>query len=140
MSRIFWDTNLFIYLLEGTGVHAKAVIHLAERMEKRGDQLITSALTLGELLVHPMALGDEALAQQYENAVSSRAMIVSFDEAAARHFARVRQDRTIKGVDALQLACAASARTDLFVTNDFRLSGKAVPGIQFVVPLSHAVL
>ena len=140
MSRIFWDTNLFIYLIEGKGAAAKNVIRLAERMEQRGDQLFTSALTLGELLVHPVKLGDEALAQRYENLLSTRAIVIRFDEATARHYARVRQDRTIKGADAFQLACAAATETDLFVTNDSRLSGKVVPGIQFVVPLSNALI
>ena len=27
VSRIFWDTNLFIYLLEGSGEKGTAVIH-----------------------------------------------------------------------------------------------------------------
>ncbi len=140
MSRIFWDTNLFIYLLEDKGAQTKAVVRLAERMEQRGDQLITSALTLGELLVHPVALGDDELAARYENILSSRATIVAFDEAAGRHYARVRQDRSIKGPDAIQLACAAKAQVDLFITNDFRLAGKVIPGIQFLVPLDKSFL
>jgi hypothetical protein len=35
------------------------------------------------------------------------------------------------------LASAASAAADLFVTNDARLQGKHVPGIQFIVPLNR---
>jgi uncharacterized protein len=140
MSRVFWDTNLFIYLVEGKGAHMKSVIRLAERMDERGDQLITSALTLGELLVHPVAQGDDEMAQRYENVLRSRATVVSFDEGAGRHYAQVRQDKTIKGVDAMQLACAANARTDLFITNDARLAGKVIPGIQFVVSLSNALI
>ncbi|HUJ82068.1 MAG TPA: hypothetical protein VLW83_09295 [Candidatus Acidoferrales bacterium] len=40
----------------------------------------------------------------------------------------------------LQLACAASARVDLFITNDARLSGKIIDGIQFIVSLDRAPL
>lgn len=57
MSRIFWDTNLFIYLLEGRGKAAERVTALRERMRERGDQLCTSTLTLGEVLVKPLEQG-----------------------------------------------------------------------------------
>ena len=47
MSRVFWDTNLFIYLLEDKG------------------ELMTSALTLGEILVKPKEAGQEVLVEKY---------------------------------------------------------------------------
>ena len=47
MSRIFWDTNLFIYLIEDQTEHAERVASLRRRMIERGDELLTSALTLG---------------------------------------------------------------------------------------------
>jgi hypothetical protein len=52
-------------------------------------------------------------------------------------YASLRQDRasSLRAADAIQLACAASAGVDLFVTNDNRLHGKHVSGIQFIVPL-----
>jgi predicted nucleic acid-binding protein len=37
--------------------------------------------------------------------------------------------------DAIHLACAAQAKTDLFLTNDKRLVGKIIPGIQFIATL-----
>ena len=59
MTRVFWDTNLFVYLLEG-GAFAARVRALRARMLERGDQLVTSALTLGELLVKPRAESEDA--------------------------------------------------------------------------------
>ena len=56
MTRVFWDTNLFVYLLEG-GELAARVKQVRTRMLERGDQLMTSALTLGELLVKPLEKG-----------------------------------------------------------------------------------
>lgn len=49
MSRIFWDTNLFIYLFEEFGVLSDRVRAIRSSMLDRGDQLLTSTLTLGEL-------------------------------------------------------------------------------------------
>ena len=57
MSKIFWDTNLFIYLLEDKGELAEHVVSLRERMIERHDELLTSALTLGEILVKPLEAG-----------------------------------------------------------------------------------
>ena len=49
-------------------------------------------------------------------------------------------DRTIRAPDAIQLACAASGGTDLFITNDDRLSRKNVPGIAFIQSLGRTFL
>ena len=67
-------------------------------------------------------------------------MLISFSAEAAESYARIRQDRTIRAPDAIQLSCASIAGIDLFVTNDDRFSRKAVPGIQFIVSLERAFL
>jgi hypothetical protein len=56
------------------------------------------------------------------------------------HPNHVRQDRSVRGSDAIQLACAGAARVDLFVTNDDRLSRCTVPGVQFIASLERAFL
>ena len=138
MSRIFWDTNLFVYLVEDRGTRADQVVALRQWMIERGDELLTSALTLGEVLVKPMEAGDEELMHQYEHAIGAGATVLPFDDRAARHFADIRRDRTIRPPDAIQLASAAAANVDLFVTNDDRLSRKHVRGIQFIQSLDKA--
>lgn len=140
MSRVFWDTNLFIYLLEDEGERGQRVADLRARMLARSDTLLTSALTLGEVLVKPVEAGREDLARAYESALGSGALILPFDRDAARAYARIRGDRSIRPPDAIQLACAASGRADLFITNDDRLSRKAVAGIQFISSLDRAPL
>jgi predicted nucleic acid-binding protein len=137
MSRIFWDTNLFIYFLEGNDQLSVDTRRLRRGMLARGDQLLTSALTLGEVLVKPLERGDRVLCTRYEDAISKTASLLPFDAKAARKYAAIRLDRSLRAPDALQLACAASANVDLFVTNDRRLQGKQVEGIQFIVPLER---
>jgi uncharacterized protein len=137
MSRIFWDTNIFIYLFENYGPMSQAAAALRTKMLARGDQLLTSALTLGETLVKPMEQGDLALCAKYESAMSAASILIQFDLRAAKIYASLRSDRRLRAPDAIQLACAASAGVDLFVTNDERLQSKQVPGIQFVVPLGR---
>ena len=140
MSRIFWDTNLFLYLLEDKGELTERVVSLRERMIERRDQLLTSALTLGEILVKPLEAGDEQLMRRYERAITASAAVLPFDQAAAAAFATVRQDRSIHPADAIQLACASVAGVDMFITNDQRLSRQIVPGIHFIQSLAGAAL
>jgi predicted nucleic acid-binding protein len=64
------------------------------------------------------------------------AHLVPFDESAALHFADIRADRTIRPPDAIQLACAAAAGVDIFVTNDARLSRKVVPDVPIMTSLA----
>jgi len=140
VSRIFWDTNLFIYLFEDYGGLSREVVTLRRRMIARGDQLFSSALTLGEVLVKPTEKGDERLKHSYWEALTQAATLLAFDRDTAMHYAAIRKDRGIKAPDAIQLACAAQAKIDLFITNDERLGGKVIPGIQFIVPLKGAIL
>ena len=140
MSRIFWDTNLFIYLIEDFGTLSERVVGLRKRMIERGDELYTSALTLGEILIKPIEVGNEALARRYESVLLRGAVLVPFDVEPARIYATIRKDRTIRPPDAIQLACASHARVDLFITNDERLSTKSIPNIHFVSSLQRAFL
>jgi len=137
VSRVFWDTNLFIYLFEGSPTFGPQIIALRQKMLKRGDELLTSTLTLGEVLVKPMKVGDTLLASEYRSAIPGTATLLQFDEKAAVLYARLRCDAALRAPDAIQLACAASFGVDLFITNDERLHGKRVDGIQFITPLSR---
>lgn len=141
MSRVFLDTNIFIYLIEDRGSNGQKAAELLERMTVRRDTVYTSTLTLGEVLTLPLQKGDAKLADQYERILNSPGVFVlDFDRTAARIYARVRGDKSIKAPDAMQLSIAAAAQCDLFITNDDRLSRKIVPGIQFVTGLDRMPL
>ena len=140
MSRIFWDTNLYIYLFQGSSQSSQRVAEIRDAMNRRGDQLLTSCFTVGEVLVGPARASRTDLSRQYEKAIAQTSVLIPFDLDAARMFAAIRVDTSIKPPDAIQLACAAVAKSDMFITNDARLTRKTIPGIQFIVPLEHAFL
>ncbi len=75
MSRIFWDTNLFIYLFEGSAAFGGQVASLREKMLRRGDRLVTSTLTLGEVLVKPIKEGDTKLLKEYADVLPAVAVL-----------------------------------------------------------------
>jgi predicted nucleic acid-binding protein len=138
MSRIFLDTNFFIYLIEGTSQHAVRAKYLLRAFSVRRDDVLTSVMSLGEVLVTPLRHGDLALAQRYRQIFRGRGIsVLPFVEPAAEVFARVRAGG-VKPPDAIQLATAGSAGCDLFLTNDDRLMGVTVPGIHFITSFEKA--
>jgi predicted nucleic acid-binding protein len=140
MSRIFFDTNVFIYMFEGLEPNRSRMVEIRRRMLERGDQLVTSTMTLGELLVKPTKLGQTSLIEQYDRAVRAAAQVVSFDAQVAWRFASLRATHTLRSADAIQLACASHVGVDLFLTNDERLHSLNVPGIGFITPIDRAPL
>ena len=139
MSRIFLDTNFFIYLIQGTGPQFIRTKYLLNAFSSRRDEILTSVMTLGEMLVVPMREGDRVLAQRYRKILRSPGItVLPFLEDAAETFALIRGDKSIKPPDAIQLATAATAGCDLFLTNDERLMKVAVPGIHFIASFEKA--
>ena len=138
MARVFWDTNLFIYLFETNPEWSPRVIELRQRMLARRDELLTSYLTLGEIMTKPRQLGNAMLERSYLNFFTGGALkLVDFSLDAAKHYADIRSRNRVRPADGIQLACAAAAGTDLFVTNDQRLSGIVVDGVTFVTGIER---
>ena len=141
MSRVYWDTMLFIYWLEDHPQFAKRVDAIYHRMKERRDQLLTGAFTFGEVLAGVYRKGAAFRAEQVRRQLQ-RVLdeVVPFTLETADHYARIRGTLGLAPADAIHLASAAQAGTDLFLTNDKRLVGKFVPGIQFVASLDDNVL
>jgi predicted nucleic acid-binding protein len=140
MSKVFFDTNVFVYLFEDYEPLSSMVDAVWRRMVSRGDKLVTSAMTLGELLVKPSKLGQASLVEQYDHAIRTRAQVISFDPQVAWRYASLRSTHNIRNADAIQLACAAHFGVDLFITNDKHLHKLDVPGIGFIAPLERVPL
>ena len=138
MARVFWDTNLFIYLFEHNPDWSTRVIEFRQRMLARKDELLTSYLTVGEALTKPREVGNSRLEKSYFNFfIGGSVELIAFEMAAAKRYSEIRARERIRPADAMQLACAAAARTDLFVTNDSRLSGMTVAGITFITGIER---
>ena|SRR5258708_5341563 len=136
MSRIYWDTMLFVYWLENHPVYAKRVQHILARMEERQDQLCTSAFTVGEILVGPYKTKALPAAKQIQEVFESPLVeVIPYTLVTADLYARIRSDLNVSPADSIHLACAAQTNVDLFLTNDASLVGKVVPGIQFIAGL-----
>ena len=136
MSRIYWDSMLFVYWLEDHPEHAARMGEIHEKMAGRGDTLCTSVFTVGEVLTGPYKRGDTETAAQIREAFrSSQIELISFAPDTADRYAKIRGNHRVSPADAIHLASAAHAGVDLFLTNDKRLQPLIIPGIHFIAGL-----
>lgn len=141
MSRIYWDTMLFIYWLEDHPRYGPRVQEILQRMSARKDQLCTSSFAVGETLVGFYKRGALDTASQVREFFRDGAIdVIPYTLEMANSYADIRAKHGVSSADAIHLACAVSANTDLFLTNDKNLVGKFVPGIQFIAPLDTPLL
>jgi predicted nucleic acid-binding protein len=132
---------LFVYRLEGNPQFGERVDAIWRRMQERNDELITGALAFGEVLAGAYLTGASQLKiAEVRTAMEVTASeVIPFSEAIADVYGRIKALK-IPSADAIHLACAASASTDLFLTSDKNLIGRVIPGIQFIAGLDTNIL
>ena len=126
------DTAPFVYLIEEHPRYLPAISPLFDEVAAGVRDIVTSALTLLEVLVVPLRAGDRGLAARYEALLTrSRGLrLVEIDRNQLLAAALLRARHGLRTPDALQLAAAASAGCSVFVTNDRRLP--SLPGLRVV--------
>jgi predicted nucleic acid-binding protein len=117
------DSAPFIYFIEDDPRYAPLIRPLFEQADRGERLLVTSALTLLEVLVVPLRAGNRQLAERYEALLTrSRGIrVVDVTREQLRAAAQLRAATGVKTPDALQLAAALGAGCRAFVTNDRRL-------------------
>jgi len=119
-KKVFWDTNLFIYLIEENKKHLLAIHDLLSFLDRNECDVITSTLTVGEILTKPHKDRRFDLVKEYQDFFHD-IELVPLVAPVAELFARIRAEYSIKTPDAIQLASAVYAHADLFITNDVAL-------------------
>jgi len=126
------DTGIFIDLVEEHPTYLPAVRPLFAAADRGELEIVTSAITLLEVLVVPYRAGNLPVATRYEALLTrSRGVrLIELDRAQLRATAQLRAVYGVRVPDALQLAAALTARCTVFVTNDRRLP--PIPGLRIV--------
>jgi predicted nucleic acid-binding protein len=126
------DTALFIYFIEEDPRFLPLILPLFEEADAGKRELVTSALTLLEVLVVPYRAGNPPLAERYEWLLTrSRGVrMTELSRDQLRAAAQLRAATGIKTPDALQLVSALTAGSKTFLTNDRRLP--RLPGLRVV--------
>jgi predicted nucleic acid-binding protein len=131
------DTAIFIYFIEEHPRFIPPVELLFREVDEGRIELVTSALTLLEVLVVPYRRGDHLLAARYES-ILTRSRGVRVADISRDHLRAAAQLRAATGLkipDSLQLVAAIGGGCTVFVTNDRELP--AVPGIRILQLASY---
>ena len=117
------DTTPLIYFIEENLAYLDLVRPFFEAMDRSEFHVVTSAVTLLEVLVHPFQRGDDGLAQQYRDILlgAEEMTTVFLSPEIAEGAARLRAMHSIRTPDAIQLATAIHEGASFFLTNDSRL-------------------
>ena len=117
------DTAAFIYLIEAHPVYMPPLRPLFVAADREELTIVTSAVTLLEVLVVPYRAGNTALAQRYETLLTRGrgVRLREIDRGLLRAAAQLRAVTGVRPPDALQVAAALAEGCTAFVTNDQRL-------------------
>lgn len=133
--RVYLDTNCFIYFLQSSEQYAPLVSPFLERSARGLLEIVTSELTIAEMLVKPYKEARPDIAQQYrrffsmERIIATRPIGLGILDAAAA----LRATHRLSLADAIHLATAIDGGCAIFLTNDSGIRG---PGAVEIVQLS----
>ena len=119
-SVIGLDTAIFIYHFEENPTHIPWTRELLSSIEMGERKGVTSAITLMEIIVKPLTLGQIVVARKYEAMLVNfpNLDIVDLDRDVIRQAARLRAEYRIRPPDALQVSASLLYGADVFITND----------------------
>lgn len=123
--KIYLDTNVFIYATE----HADQRRTLLVDLFLCGLPLVTSSITLAELVDKPHQLGQDRFIDIYRANIKNSAWltVVPVDEEVAYHAGILKSGRKgLKLPDALHLSSAIAMGCSRFLTGDLGISGPVI--------------
>lgn len=127
------DTAPLIYFIEENPAYLEVVRPFFEAVDHGDFQVVTSVVTLLEVLVQPLRTGEAELAQQYREILTSATGLttVELSRDIAEGAAHLRAVHHLRTPDAIQVATAIRAGASFLLTNDTRLP--ALPGLTLLV-------
>jgi predicted nucleic acid-binding protein len=132
-ARLYIDTNVFIYFVEGHPLHLQALDQLFGMIDAGDVQAHTSDLALAELLVRPFREQRADVVAVYDELLGpgSNLRLWPVTRDILRRSAQVRGSVGNRLPDAIHLATAMAARADFFLTADARL--RVPEGVRIVL-------
>ena len=123
-SVVGLDTAPLIYYIEKHPVFIARIKPFFEAAERNEFSLVTSFVTLIEVLIQPIREGKPELAQEYRDILlhSPALSAIPLDNGIAEEAAALRARHHIRTPDAIQLATAIRANASWFLTNDAELA------------------
>ena len=127
------DSAPLIYFIEQNPTYLEMVRLFFRALDRREFKVVTSVLTLPEVLVYPLRQGNTTLAQEYLDILFYQEGLTTVEVSTdiAETAAQLRAVYNLRTPDAIQMATAIRAGASFFLTNDVRLP--SLPGLTMLV-------
>jgi predicted nucleic acid-binding protein len=126
------DTAPLIYFIEEHTTYLGAIKEFFETVDKGEVSVVTSTITLTEVLVHPLRSQNVDLAAEYRDILlNSNITTVDISSDIAEYGALLRSQYNLRTPDALQIATAIKSGAGFFLTNDTKLP--KIPNIDYLI-------
>jgi len=131
-SSIAIDSNVLIYLLEGSGARAEHAATLVDAVGRGEVEGVLSSVAIAEVLVPAARQNDGVGFEQTAATIRDLGFrIIPLDAALAEDVAWIRGRTGIALQDAIHVASARAVGASVFVTNDRRIP--ALPRLEVVI-------
>jgi predicted nucleic acid-binding protein len=123
-STVGLDTGPLIYYIEDEPTFIARIKPFFEAAERGEFRIVTSFVTLIEVLIHPLREGRPELADEYRDILLHSAALtaVPLNEGVAENAAQLRARHNLRMPDATQIATAIRSGASWFLTNDAGLA------------------
>ena len=127
------DSAPLIYFIEQNPAYLEMVRFFFRALDRGEFRVVTSVLTLSEVLVYPLRQGNAALAQEYLDILFYQQGLSTIEVTSdiAQAAAQLRAVHNLRTPDAVQMATAIHGGASFFLTNDARLP--SLPGLTVLV-------
>jgi len=127
------DTAPLIYFMEENPSYLEVTDVFFTAMYRGEFSVVTSVLTISEVLVYPLRAGNTILAQQYRDILFNSQGLTTIEVLPdiAENAAKLRADYNLRTPDAIQMATAIYGNASFLLTNDIRLP--SLPGLTVLV-------
>ncbi len=126
------DTAPLIYFIEEHTAYLDTLKKIFETVDKGEVSVITSTITLTEVLVHPLRSQNVDLATEYRDILlNSNITTIDISSDIAEYGALLRSQYNLRTPDALQIATAINSGAGFFLTNDTKLP--KIPNIDYLI-------
>ena len=121
ISKLYLDTNIFIYFLEGEPHIAKLVERVFQVCGEFDIAVVTSEITVIECMIRPHKQHNKAMIDKYQSFFDGAQDVISIlpiNSSLVQKIPLVAARFNLKLVDSLHVATAISDGCDGFLSND----------------------
>jgi predicted nucleic acid-binding protein len=132
--RVYFDTNVFIYLVEGYAAFQTSLSEIRESLLHQEAEIFTSELTLCEVLVVPFRSNNIEVVNTYRQLIEESGAFTLLPTKRETYIraSLIRAQMGLKMADAIHMATAVEYGCEVFVSNDTSLKvpkGMALVGL-----------